>query len=152
MGRTLAGRAVISGSAEGVALVSREPISFWGGVNPETGEIIDARHGKAGAVVTGRVFLFPHEKGSSTSSATILESIRLGTAPAAIITLKTPPITALGIVVAQEMYQRSVPLVVLPEEAFHSIQEDDHLAIEPDGTVRVTPRTGETAITAGLQV
>jgi len=138
MARRLTGKAVVAGSADGVALVSREPLSFWGGLSVRTGEIIDRRHERSGAVVTGRVFVLPQSKGSSTGSATLLESIRAGTAPAAIINLKTDPILALGAIVADELYHRTVPIVVLPPESFHSIREGDYLTIEPDGTVRVS--------------
>ena len=135
--RVLKGKAVIAGSARGTALVSKEPLSFWGGLSTETGEIIDRRHERSGAVVTGRVFVFPRGKGSSTASGILLQSIKSGTAPAAIINLKTDPILALGAIVADELYGRCVPIVVLSEEDFGSIGEGDHLVIEPDGTVRI---------------
>ncbi len=138
MERILSGRPVIAGSAEGVALVSHEPLSFWGGFNATTGEIIDRRHGQSGTIVTGRVFVFPRGKGSSTGSAVVLESIRSGTAPAAIINLEVDPILALGVIVADELYGRSVPIVLLEEDDYHSLREGDRLAIQPDGTVRVS--------------
>ena len=137
MKRTLIGKPVIAGSAEGIALVCRRPLSLWGGYNASTGEIIDRRHDRSGAVAAGRVLVFPQGQGSSTSSAVLLESIRNGSAPAAIINLKTDPILALGVIVADELYHRSLPVVVLPEKDFFSISEGDHLAIEPDGTVTV---------------
>lgn len=137
MERLLTGRPVVPGSAEGIALVSREPISFWGGLDLSTGEIIDRRHERSGAVVTGRVFVFPQGRGSSTSSATFMESIKAGVAPAAIINLKVDPILALGSIVSDELYHQAVPIVVLAEKDFLSIKEDDHLTIEPDGTVKI---------------
>ena len=70
MERTLIARPIVAGSAEGVAVVSKEALSFWGGVCPRTGKIIDRRHDQAGTVVAGKVFVFPQGKGSSTSSAT----------------------------------------------------------------------------------
>ena len=136
--KRLKGRALVAGSAEGDAIVAAEPISLWGGLDPNTGEIIDRRHGLSGAVVTGRVFVFPCGKGSSTSSAVLLESIRNGTAPAAIINLRTDPIVALGAIVADELYHRSVPVVVLPTEAYDAIGDGDHVTVEPDGTVTVS--------------
>jgi len=142
MGKILIGRPVIAGSAEGTALVSKEPLSFWGGLDACTGEIIDRRHERSGAIVKGRVFVFPQGKGSSTASAVLLESIKAGTAPAAIINLKVDPILALGAIVADELYHQTVPIVVLPEEAFYSIREGDYLAIDPDGTVKVSTRKG----------
>jgi predicted aconitase with swiveling domain len=139
MARILTGRALVPGSAEGEALVSREPISLWGGLDPRTGEIIDRRHDRCGETVTGRVFVFPWEKGSSTASATLLESIRLGTAPAAVVNAAVCPILALGAIVADELYHRSVPVVVLPAEELRSLRDGDRLAVRPDGTVAVHP-------------
>lgn len=136
--RVLIGRAVVAGSAEGSALVSKEPLSFWGGLSPHTGEIIDRRHERSGANVSGRVFVFPRGKGSSTSSATLMESIKNGVAPAAIINLKLDPILALGSIVSDELYNRAMPIVVLDEQDFNSIKEDDFLSIEPDGKVSVS--------------
>ena len=135
--RTLIGRAVVPGSAEGLALVSREPLSFWGGFSPRTGEIIDRRHELSGHVAKGRVFVFPQGRGSSTSSATLLESIKTRVAPAAIINLRVDPILALGSIVADELYHQVIPVVVLPEKDFFSIKQDDHVIVKPDGTVVV---------------
>ena len=138
MEKTLIGRPVVAGSAEGVALVSNQPISFWGGLDPGTGEIIDRRHERSGAIVTGKVFVFPQGKGSSTASAVLMESIKAGTAPAAIINRNVDPILALGAIVADEMYHKTVPIVVLSPGDFDAIQEGDRLVIEPDGTVGIT--------------
>jgi len=135
--RKLIGRALVAGSAEGTAIVSKEPLSFWGGVDPCTGDIIDRRHELSGANVAGKVFVFPQGRGSSTSSAIMLEIIRAGVAPAAIINLRVEPILALGAIIADELYHRTVPIVVLPEDAFYSIEEEDQLSISPDGTVLV---------------
>jgi len=139
--RILIGKPVVAGEASGVALVSKEPLSFWGGLCPHTGEIIDRRHERSGAIVTGRVFVFPQGRGSSTSSATLLESIKTGVAPAAIINLKVDPILALGSIVADELYHQVVPIVVLSKEDFFSIKQDDYLTIEPDGTVKVSTKS-----------
>jgi predicted aconitase with swiveling domain len=138
--RVLVGRAVVAGSAKGNALVSKEPLSFWGGLSPHTGEIIDRRHERSGEVVTGRVFVFPRGKGSSTSSATLMESIKTGVVPAAIINLNVDPILALGSIVSDELYSRVVPIVVLNEKDFYSIKEGDYLTIESDGKVIVSSK------------
>lgn len=138
MEKVLTGRALVPGSAEGEALVSKETLSFWGGFCPHTGQIIDRRHELSGVIATGRVFVFPQGKGSSTSSATLLESIKTGAAPAAIINLKVDPILALGSIVADELYHETIPIVVLVKEDFFSIKQGDYVTIEPDGTVKVT--------------
>jgi len=131
------GRPVVAGWAAGEAVVSAQPISLWGGLNAKTGEIIDRRHDCSGRIVTGRVFVFPWGKGSSTGSAILLESIRLGKAPAAIINCATDPIAALGSIIAEELYSKPVPIVVLGEEDFRSICDGDRLSISPDGAVTV---------------
>jgi len=136
-GRILLGKAIVTGSAAGKALVSKEPLSFWGGISPRTGEIIDRRHERSGANVAGRIFVFPQGKGSSTSSATLVESIKTGVAPAAIINLKVDPMLALGSIVSDELYHKAVPIVVLAEKDFYLIKEDDDLTIEPNGIVKV---------------
>lgn len=137
MEKVLIGKPVVAGSAEGRALVSKEPLSFWGGLCPRTGEIIDRRHELSGAVVTGRVFVFPQGKGSSTASAVLLETIRTGVAPAAIINLKVDPILALGSIVADELYRQAIPIIVLAEKDLRAIKEDDYITIRPDGTVAI---------------
>ena len=143
MERTLIARAIVPGSAEGTALVSKEPLSFWGGVCPRTGEIIDRRHELSGASVTGKVFVLPTGRGSSTSSATLMQSIKAGVAPAAIINLSVDPILALGSIVSDELYHQSVPIMILTQEDFFSIRQDDYLIVEPDGKVLVNARRAD---------
>ncbi len=135
--RTMQGRAVVAGQATGEAVVSAQPISLWGGLDAKTGEVIDRRHDCSGRTVTGRVFVYPWGKGSSTASAILLESVRLGKAPAAIINRATDPMAALGSIIADELYGRCVPIVVLGEEDFRSLRDGDRLSISPDGVVTV---------------
>ncbi|MHA2380380.1 MAG: aconitase X swivel domain-containing protein [Candidatus Thorarchaeota archaeon] len=73
------------GDASGTALVTSQPICFWGGLDPKTGTITERDHELKGQNVAGTVFVFPTGKGSSTTSAILLESVRCGTAPAAIV-------------------------------------------------------------------
>jgi predicted aconitase with swiveling domain len=135
----LKGRALVRGTAQGVAVVSQEPISFWGGVNPSTGEVIDRRHNRSGTIITGKIFIFPTGKGSSTGSAVLMEGIRNGSAPAAIINYKVDPILALGAIIAEELYKKTMPIVILSIQDFAMIHEGDALTIQPDGTVLVNP-------------
>lgn len=137
MERVLNGRPVVAGSAEGVAVVSTQPLSFWGGLDPRSGEIIDRRHECSGSIVSGKVFVFPRGKGSSTASAVLLESIKLGTAPAAIITANVDPILALGAIVAEELYHKIVPVIVVSQEDYDVISAGDHLTITANGTITV---------------
>lgn len=105
-------RTLVPGDASGPALVLDEPLSFWGGVDPTTGEIVDARHPQRGANVAGRILVMPSGRGSSSSSSVLAEAIRAGTAPAAIVLAEPDPILALGAIVARELYGRSIPVVV----------------------------------------
>jgi predicted aconitase with swiveling domain len=105
-------RTLVAGEAEGEALVLEEPLSFWGGIDPATGEIVDVHHPQLGANVAGRVLVMPSGRGSSSSSSVLAEAIRAGTAPAAIVLLEADPIVALGAIVARELYGTAVPVVV----------------------------------------
>jgi predicted aconitase with swiveling domain len=132
----LSGRAVIGGSARGLALVSSEPLSFWGGYDQATGTIIDRRHPLAGRVAAGAVLVVPFARGSSTTTAVLLESVKAGTAPAAILTTAVDPFFALASIVADELYGRAFPLVVLSEEDFSRLRTGDDVAID-NGTIHV---------------
>jgi predicted aconitase with swiveling domain len=138
--RILRGKAVVPGRAQGTAIVSSQPLSLWGGVNPQTGEIIDRRHDRSGAILTGKVFVFPTGKGSSTTSTILMESVRAGTAPAAIINVTPDPLAALGAIVADELYGQTVPIVTLSQEDFDAIREGDELTVERDGAIRLQRR------------
>ena len=87
----------------GEALVLAAPISFWGGVDPFTGNIIDARHPDRGQNITGKVLCLPGTIGSSSASAVLLELVRTRLAPAAIILHEPDAILLLGLIVAREM-------------------------------------------------
>ncbi len=110
----------MAGDAHGEALVLDEPLSFWGGVDPATGDIIDIHHPQRDANVAGRVLVMPSGRGSSSSSSVLAESIRAGTAPVAIVLREPDPILALGAIVARELYGRTIPVVVTPEGAFRT--------------------------------
>jgi len=130
------GRAIVAGTAEGEALVTAEPLSFWGGFDFKTGEIIDRHHPLAGVRATGRILAVPFSKGSSTTTAVLLEAVRAGTAPAAILTTGVDAFFALASIVAGEMYGRSFPVVALDADAFASLATGVRLVVEPSGVVR----------------
>jgi predicted aconitase with swiveling domain len=132
------GQPFIAGSASGIALVSREPLSFWGGYDWKTGEIIDRRHPLSGTNARGKILVIPFTRGSSTTSVVLLEAIRAGTAPAAIITTGTDFFFALASVVADELYTRPLPMVAVPEADFARMKSGDHVQIEANGCVTVS--------------
>ncbi len=126
---------IIRGAARGELLVSREPLSFWGGYDYHTGEIIDRRHPLAGKIAAGKILAVPFTRGSSTTTAVLLEAVRAGTAPAAIITTGVDSFFALASIVADEMYSKPIPIVALAPEDFTQLQTGDHLEISVDGTI-----------------
>ncbi|MCA9901291.1 MAG: DUF126 domain-containing protein [Anaerolineales bacterium] len=137
--KKLRAKVLVAGTASGVALVLSEPLSLWGGLNPETGEIIDRRHPQAGQIVSGQVLVLPSGRGSSSASSILLEAVKQGTAPAAIITSETDGILALGAAVAREMYDQSPPVLVLSSENYVQIQTGQSLQISQDGVIQIEP-------------
>ena len=93
------GRVIKSGRGEGVALVSTEPIGFLGGLDPDTGQVIEVGHPLEGAYVTGRVLVFPVGKGSTVGSYTLYRMTKAGTAPAAILNEESEAIVAVGAII-----------------------------------------------------
>jgi len=129
------GRALVAGEAAGEALVSSEPLSFWGGYDYRTGEIIDRRHPLSGQCSAGRVLVLPSTCGSSTTTAVLLEAVKAGTAPAAILTTASDSFLALASIVADEMYGRPIPIVAVSEREFAELRSGERLKIRSDGTV-----------------
>ena len=137
MGRVIKGEIVIPGQAGGEALVSDEPLSFWGGYDWQTGEITDRRHPLSGQLAAGRVLCLPFSRGSSTTTAVLLEAIRNGTAPAAILTTGADFFFALASVVADELYTQAIPLIALSVVDFALLKTGDILSIGPDGSITI---------------
>ena len=96
----LTARIIKSGTAEGLALVSPEPIGFLGGVDPETGLVVEPGHPLQGQNVAGRVLVFPTGKGSTVGSYVLYRMARAGTAPVAIINAESEAIVAVGAIIA----------------------------------------------------
>ena len=96
----LTGRSISKGTASGELLKTDTPISFLGGVDPRTGNIIDANHPLAGQNITGKVLAFPYGKGSTVGSYVLYALSRNGTAPAAVINTECETIIAIGAIIA----------------------------------------------------
>ncbi len=137
MAELIKARPIVGGTARGEALVSREPLSFWGGYNQETGEIIDRRHPLSGQNAAGRILVLPHSRGSSTTTAVLLEALRAGTAPAAIVTTAEDAFFALAAVVAEEMYGSAIPILSVDLVEFERLETGQQIQIEADGTVHL---------------
>jgi predicted aconitase with swiveling domain len=123
-------RKLTAGVGEGEALVTENPLTFWGGMDPTTGTIIDAHHELCGKKVSGKVLVFPYGAGSSSGCGVIMEMVRLGTHPAAMVNVEKDPVLALGPILAQELYGRSLPIVTVSKTVFKHFRKGDTLKVD----------------------
>ena len=135
---TIQGRVLVPGTAEAEVLASDEPLSFWGGYDAKTGELIDRRHPLAGANAAGKVLAVPFTRGSSTTTAILLEAVRRGTAPAAIVTSQIDSFLALASIVADELYGKPIPVVAVDPVDFAGLRTGQRLELREDGTMVVS--------------
>ena len=124
------GKSIVAGVSQGFALVSSQPFSFWGDLDPVTGKIIDPRSSLFGESIKDKVFIYPHGRGSSTTSAILLEAVRCSNAPCAIINVEIEPILALGALVAQEVYGKTIPMLAVSEDVLHLLHNGDYLIVD----------------------
>jgi uncharacterized protein len=120
-------------------LVLEEPLSFWGGMDPATGEIVDAHHPQAGESLTGRIVAMRSGRGSSSSSSVLAEAIRSGAAPSGLVLAEADVIVAVGSIVAAELYGSQVPVIALAEGDYARLPSGAEVELEagPDGaTIR----------------
>ena len=128
------GRVLIEGKGEGALLRLGAPLSFWGGVDPKTGRVSDPRHPQHGMSVAGTVLALAEPRGSSSSSAIMLELIARGLAPAALLLGEVDAILTLGIVVAREMGHATLPALELAPADLARLPEG-RLRVAADGTI-----------------
>ena len=129
------GRVLVAGQGEGPLLRLRAPISFWGGVDPLTGRIADPRHPDHGREMAGAVLLVPSAVGSSSSSAIMLELLRNGVAPAAVLMGTPDAILALGVVVGRELGYAPIPVLEVPLASLSQVADGSVLRVGADGSV-----------------
>lgn len=129
--------ALVDGEASGPVIALREPISFWGGVEVESGKIVEQGHPEAGEVVCGTMLVMPHGRGSSSASSVLAEMIRLGTAPVALILGRADPIIVLGAVVAEEIYRRTTPVVVAEPSLLAAAAGAKRATLLPEGILKL---------------
>lgn len=105
---------LVGGDATGPLVVLEQPLSFWGGFDPVSGEVIDAGHPQLSQSLTGKVVAMPTGRGSSSSSSVLAEAMRRGSAPAAFILTTSDPILVIGSLVGRHLYGTSCPVLVGP--------------------------------------
>lgn len=129
------GRVLIPGEAEGEVLRLVEPISFWGGVDSDTGSLLEIGEPDDGATVAGKVLVIAATRGSSSSSAVMLELLRNGHAPRALIMARADAILVLGVIVAREMGWPTIPVLELPRSEQERLETGMRVRLSADGTI-----------------
>ncbi|MDG4887438.1 DUF126 domain-containing protein [Mesorhizobium sp. WSM4887] len=123
-------------AGKGEALVLTAPISFWGGVDPQTGRIADVRHPQHGEVISGRVLFLPGTIGSSSASAVLMELVHNGRGPAALVLHEPDAILLLGLIVAREMGW-DTPMAVRLGRGVFDAYRGSTVKVDDDGAVSV---------------
>ncbi|MHA6140101.1 cis-3-hydroxy-L-proline dehydratase [Pseudomonas mohnii] len=118
----LTGRSLVAGAAQGALLFADVGLSFWGGVDSASGEVIDRHHPLSGEYLAGCVLAIPSGRGSCTGSSVLMELISNGHAPAALVLAEPDEILTLGVLVAQTIFERSLPVLCIGQEAFAALR------------------------------
>lgn len=126
----LEGRLIHGGTARGQALVSEEPISFLGGVDPTTGIVVDPRHSLAGCDISGRVLVFPTGKGSTVGSYVLYQLKHNGHAPAALINARCEAIVAVGAIISDIPAVDQVDIKTLATGDWVRIEDGGRIVVE----------------------
>ena len=147
---------ILPGIAEGPVIASGEPLSFWGGVDPATGTVIDVHHPLHGRAITGSVLMMPSTRGSCTGSGVLLDLVLSGRGPAALVFSEPEDVVTLGALIAVEMFGKSLPVLRLSDRDFTVMSNESHAAIGPDritaGALSIPvlpPATASLDLTAG---
>ena len=145
-----AARSILPGAAKGPVIASEEPLSFWGGVDPATGRVIDVHHPLRGVCITGGVLMIPSSRGSCSGSGVLLDLVLAGRAPAGLVFSEAEDVLTLGALVASEMFGKPLPVLRLVPNTFHALSRAKTVrigenVIEADGlTIPVAPSTANT--------
>lgn len=111
-------KTIIDGNASGKLLVSDTGLSFWGGVNPTNGLVIDQHHPLHNEYISGKILALPSGRGSSSGSGVILELLQNDVAPAALIFKEPEDIITLGVLVSEVMFEKSIPVCQIDSDEF----------------------------------
>ncbi len=133
---SLRGRKIINGRAEGEAIVTKQLVSFLGGVDPDKGIIVERGHELEGQSITNKVFVFPRGKGSTSGPYVIYKMSKRKTAPSAIINVNAEPIIAVGAAMGK------IPMVdQLDQNPLELIETGDYVKVDGDqGVVEITKK------------
>ncbi|CEO59755.1 hypothetical protein PMG11_04419 [Penicillium brasilianum] len=121
--------AFIPGVAEGDLLGSNVALSFWGGVDPQRGTVIDTHHPLVGESVAGKVLAIPSGRGSCSGSGVVLELLLNGSQPSALIFSREEMILTIGVLIAEEMFQKSIPVLQVSSSSFQKLLLSEYVRI-----------------------
>ena len=130
---TMNGRIIKKGRVEGEALVSSEPIGFFGNVDPDTGVVIEKGHPLEGQCIAGKVLVFPRGKGSTVGSYTLYRMKKTGTAPVAILNKECETIVAVGAIIAEIPCLDRIDIEKIPDDAVLLVDADKGKAETAEG-------------------
>ncbi len=131
------------GAAQGRLLYSDTPLSFWGGVHPATGEVIDRHHPLSGQVIAGQVLAIPSGRGSCTGSSVLMEIILNGHGPAALVLEQPDEILALGAIVAELVFGQQLPVVSVGAEGFAQLRDARWVSLQAKGQLTASSDTAD---------
>ncbi|WP_262269243.1 cis-3-hydroxy-L-proline dehydratase [Microvirga yunnanensis] len=147
-------RTLLTGDAQGSIIATDEPLSFWGGVDPATGNVIDVHHPLCGRNLTGQILFMPTSRGSCTGSGVLLDLILSGRGPAAIVFSEAEDVLTLGALIAAEMFAKLTPIVRLEPGAFARLSgarycriSNSQLTTDAGNVILRPPATGELKLT-----
>ncbi|EHK21436.1 uncharacterized protein TRIVIDRAFT_152488 [Trichoderma virens Gv29-8] len=123
------GTSYVQGSASGPLVASNLELSFWGGVDPQTSEVIDHHHPLSGKHLKGSILAIPGGRGSCSGSGVLLELLLSGKGPKALIFSRREDILTLGVVVAEEIFRKSIPVVVLEAQDFEELLDANYVIV-----------------------
>lgn len=123
-------RSILGGAAEGPVIATKEALSFWGGVDPATGKVIDVHHPLHGVCLTGGVLFMPSSRGSCTGSGVLLDLILTGRAPSALVFCEAEDVLTLGALIAAEMFGKALPVLRLDAANFARFSRSAHVSID----------------------
>ncbi|PTB65259.1 hypothetical protein BBK36DRAFT_1121397 [Trichoderma citrinoviride] len=135
------GTAYVQGAASGPLIASNLELSFWGGVDPQTSQVIDRHHPLSGKYIQGAILAIPGGRGSCSGSGVLLELLLSGKGPKALIFSRREDILTLGVVVAEEIFRKSIPVVVLEAEEFAELLDARYVLV--NGSTVSTLQTGD---------
>lgn len=128
--REIRARCLVAGEASGETAVLSAPLSLWGGFDPASGRIIDVHHPEHGARIDGRILVMPGGRGSSSSASILLEAVRLGRHPLALVLGEADPVLVIGALVAADLYGVAVPVIEVDAALLESLPDGAPARVE----------------------